>query len=385
MRIAMIGQKGLPATYGGPERHVEELARRLVERGHSVRVYVRTHYGQRDASGRFLREHRGIELRTRPSLPTKHLDAITHTAICTLDAIPGRFDIVHYHALGPSTLGALPRLFGACTVATVHGLDWKRAKWGPLARAYLRFGEFAAARFVNGTICVSRTLAAYFKDRYGIAVSYIPNGIDIPLALPGSRQIEEQFGLTPGGYYLYLARLVPEKGCHYLISAYRSIETRRRLVITGGSAFTDEYVRRLHELAAGDPRILFTGFQYGEALAGLFAHAYLYVLPSDLEGLPITLLQALAHGAPVLVSDLAENLEVVGPQDQEPPVAMVFRAGSVEDLGRALTEAEQRGADLGAMARRGRSRVERQYRWDRIAEQTEACYRRLLSQPLGPP
>ncbi|MDD8047232.1 MAG: glycosyltransferase family 4 protein [Verrucomicrobiota bacterium] len=374
MKIAMIGQKGVPATYGGPERHVEELGRRLAAMGHEVSVYVRPYYGQSAKEGGFLKEYLGMRLYTLPSIRTKHLDAISHSFLATVHAIPRGMDIVHFHAQGPSTVAWLSRAGRSRTVATVHGLDWQREKWGRLASAYLKLGEISSARWVDGTICVSRTMTEYYEKKYGIHPAYIPNGIRMPGEV-GNAQIRAQWGLDRGGYYLFLARLVPEKGCHYLVQAFRRLKTDRRLVITGGGVYTDAYVQRLRELAGDDPRILFTGYQYGEVLEELYANAYLYILPSDLEGLPITLLEAMSHATPALVSDIPENLEVLdGAKDSTRGVGLTFPRGAEQGLEERLAWAEGHPEEIATMGRAGRDRVSSAYDWDQIAQQTADFY-----------
>ena len=217
MKIAMIGQKGMPATYGGVERHVQELACRLAKRGHEVSVYCRMHYT------RVRGHHLGVHLIRHPSIRTKHFDAMSHCAVATVDSLFREFDIIHYHALGPSLFASLPRLAGKKTVVTVHGLDWQREKWGKFAQWFLRHCEQPAVRFPDATIVVSKTLKRYFSERHNMKTTFIPNGTPIPeLREPNKLR---QFGLDSGRYILFVGRLVPEKGCHFLVEAFSRLDT----------------------------------------------------------------------------------------------------------------------------------------------------------------
>ncbi len=367
LRVAMIGQKGYPPVGGGIERHVAELAGRLVARGFAVDVYSRPHYsrvcGDTDIPGlRVLRV---------PSLPTKHLDAFSHTFLSSLDALRRGTDIIHYHALGPGLLAWMPRVFsGKRVVVTVHGLDWQREKWGRFAREVLKLGEAASCRFPHRTIVVSRALQAHFQAQRGVATAYIPNGITPPSPL-GPELLRAE-GL-PEAYVLFAARLVPEKGLHLLLEAHAQLpaELRRAfpLVVAGDAGFTRGYAQRLREQA--HPEVRFLGFVHGPLLESLFANATVMVLPSTLEGLSITLLEAMSHGRCCLVSDIPPNVEAAG------GCAAVFASGDAGSLHRELAgllQAEGRRADLGA---RARVHAVANYSWDTVADQTATLYRRL--------
>ncbi len=382
--IAILGSKGIPPTFGGIEHHVSHLAHRLAGQGFRIKVYARSYYTQ--IEGRY----QGLEIIRLPSVYTKHLDAISHTALATLHMMLQPVDVAHYHAQGPSIFALLPRLFGIRTVTTVHGLDWKREKWGAFAKRCLQFGEYASARFPTRTIAVSRTLKAYYEKQYGRPVHYVPNGIDLK-ELPGSQEIREKHGLEPHDYLLFVGRLVPEKGCHYLIEAFRAIDTKKKLVIAGGSSHSDEYFASLRRLAGDDPRIVFLGYVYGEALDELYAHSYLYVQPSDLEGLSIALLEALSFGAAVLASDIPENLEVLSeentpagdwnaiPPGDGPPVGFVHRQGDIAHLQEMIETLLGDPAAVDIMRPKGREWLRQRYDWDRIADETAAIYREIAS------
>ena len=359
MKIAMIGQKGIPATYGGIERHVEEISRRLVARGHEVTVYCRFHYTPLQA------EHHGVKIVRLPSWNTKHLDTATHVAVSTLHALGQGYDLVHYHALAPSAFAFLPRWFGARTVVTVHGLDWQREKWGHVASWALRQCEGPAVRFPDRTIVVSRTLQSYFRDHHHRETVYIPNGTHLPQSRPPTRL--EGFDIEPGKYVLFVGRLVPEKGAHYLIEAFQNIRGDLKLAVVGGMSFTEGYVAELRKQESDRIRML--DYVYGETLEELWSNAYLVVLPSTMEGLSIALLEALSHGRCVLMSDIPENLEVAA------DCAVAFRSRDIADL----TEKLQKLVDDPALVRHyeslARRRIQEHYNWDRVVDALEDVYR----------
>ncbi len=366
MKIAMIGQKGIPATIGGIERHVEELSTRLASRGHAVTVFCRPYYTS--LRGRW----RGVRLASLPSVRTKHLDAISHTALATATVLTGRYDIVHYHAIGPSSLSFLPRMLGKRVVATVHALDWRRRKWGAGARWFLRMGESAAARFPHEVITVSRLLAERFREAHGRETHYIPNGV-----IPGQKKPIEglsRFGLEAGKYVLYLGRLVPEKGCHVLVEAFRALRTDMKLAMVGDTAFSGDYVRSLQQAASGDSRIIFTGALEGLLKDEAFSNAALFVLPSEIEGLPIALLEALSYGTCVLASDIPENVEALG-DNRGVLHGELFRADSAEALRMRMADLLQSSDRRRTIGESGRDFVLKTYDWDEITRKTEKVYR----------
>ena len=367
MRIAMIGQKGIPSRMGGVEVHVEELAKRLVQQGHSVVVYCRKTYCQE-----LKQEHEGIKLKYIPSINTKHLDAIIYSILATVHALFQGFDVFHFHALGPSTVAFLPRLFGKKVVCTIHGLDWQRDKWGGFARKYLQFGEVCAAKFANAAITVSENLVSYFRHKYKKEAVFIPNGVNMPVIKPANL-ITAQYGLKKNEYILYLGRLVPEKGIHYLIDAYNRLKPSMKLVIAGGSSHTTEYVQQIHDMAAGCENILFTGFVQGEVLEELFSNAYLYVLPSDLEGMPISLLEAMSYGQACLVSDIDENKAVVG------KYGFYFSQGNINSLYKALRKLTSGQQSFERYKASAMKYVQENFNWDDVALRHNKVYESLMT------
>jgi glycosyltransferase involved in cell wall biosynthesis len=371
LRIAMIGQKGLPATFGGVERHVEELGCRLAARGHDVVVYNRPNY----APAR-LREYKGMSVRTLPTVPSKHLDTMVHSLFSTASALTSGVDIVHYHALGPGVPAVLPRYGSAAQVVlTVHGLDSERAKWGRAARTLLRGAEWLSARVPDATIVVSRALVEHYARRHHRSTWYIPNGVDKPAS--GSRETVERLGISPGSYLLFVGRLVPEKAPDLLIRAFRRVPGDARLVIAGGSSFTDEYVDSLRALAAADPRVLLAGYVFGPELEALYANAAAFVLPSLLEGLPLTLLEAASHATPIIASDIAPHLEVLG---FDAPGRRLVSAGDEDSLAQTMQKALEAPAEEKQGAVELRDEVLQAYRWEDTVDATEALYEAVMAE-----
>ena len=358
MRVAMIGQKGIPATYGGIERHVDEIARRLVPRGVQVDVFCRLYYTPAGTS------YHDVGLLRRPSVHTKHLDTATHVAWCTIESMMRRYDVVHFHALGPSLFASLPRLTGSRTVVTVHGLDWQREKWGKAASWVLRHCEGPAAHFPNRTIVVSKTLREHFRKVHGIEAVYIPNGTLMPQPRPPRKLAA--LGLEPGKYVLFVGRLVPEKGVHYLCEAFSRIHTDMKLALVGGLSFSQDYVSLLKRYESDRIRLL--DYVFGEALEELWSNAYCVVQPSTMEGLSIALLEALSYGRCVLVSDIPENMEVAE------ECALSFRSKDVEDLRSKLDHLIHHPEEVERYGAQARAHIAQHYSWDNVAESTARLY-----------
>jgi glycosyltransferase involved in cell wall biosynthesis len=380
MRIAMVGQKGIPTRFGGIERHVELLSVRLGKAGHEVLVYTRPWY-----SDTAFDCPEGVKAIVTPTIRTKHLDAIVHTFTSTLHAIRAGVDIIHFHGVGPSLLSWVPRLLapGVRVVSTFHCIDRKHQKWGLFARLMLGLGERFACTFPHETITVSRGLRAYCEKNFGRCAHYIPNGIEEPA--PGEQgwsDVLERYGLEPGGYIVMVSRLVRHKGAHHLIRAFRRIKRSggaygKKLVIVGDSAFTDDYVLELKQLAAGDEDIVFTGYQSGADLDLLFAGSYMVVHPSESEGLPISVLEAMSYGKTVLTSDIPENMEAVN------EYGVTFRNTDVEDLALKMVHLIRHPhvvSERGAQAKR---HVIRNYHWDGVADEVEGVYHSLVRVPIA--
>ncbi|MDD5043047.1 MAG: glycosyltransferase family 4 protein [Patescibacteria group bacterium] len=367
----MIGQKGIPAIYGGIEKHVEELSVRLAGFGVEVSVYCRPWYSN---NGESLKVFKGVNLVYLPSLKTKHLDAISHTFLATLHALYKKADIIHYHGVGPSLLAWLPRILSPRTkvITTFHCIDRKHQKWGWFAKLSLRLGEWAACRFAHKTIAVSKVLKQYCNEVYDCETIYIPNGVNVEPAREFGDNLIKQFGLERGNYIAMVSRLVKHKGAHYLIEAFRGLKTNLKLVIVGGSAFTDKYVGELKDLAGDNSDIIFTGFQSGETLKQLFSNALFIVHPSESEGLPISVLEAMSFGKVALTSDIPENLEAVE------NYGYTFSNKSVLDLREKIKILISNKKDLESLGAKARDFVGANYNWDKIARQVCDNYFSLM-------
>ena len=374
MRIAFIGGRGVGSAYSGIERYYEEVGSRLVDRGHRVVAYARVHFTPDVAS------FRGVEVRRIPTLRMKHLETMVHSILATIDVCFRRVDLVQYHALGSSPLAWIPRLAGKKTIVSVRGLDWQRAKWGALARWYLRFCEITSVRCPNATAVVSRTLARHFAEVHGVAVRYIPNGVERPPLRPPAAI--KAFGLGERDYFLYAGRLSPEKGLECLIEAHQRAATGVRLVIAGGTSYSDRYIGKLRALAG--PEVVFTGFQTGETLEELYGNALAFVLPSHMEGLSVALLEALSYGLPAITSDIPENRELV-----DACGGHVFPIDDVNTLAGLLRRVATDREGARRLGEQCRERVRAQFGWDWVAEATERFYLEVLDrsdrQPAAPP
>lgn len=370
MKIAMIGQKGIPSRAGGVEIHVEELAAGLIEAGAEVDVYCRRYYCKNR-----VKEHRGIHLIYVPTISTKHLDAIIYTLLATIIALGKGYDVFHYHACGPSSLCWIPKLFGKKVVCTSHGLDWKRAKWGTFGQDYLKFGEKIIGKYADEIIVLNDPMKEYFLETYGRDTNVIPNGVEEPAILT-AELIKERWGLEKESYILFLGRLVPEKGIHYLIEAYQKLKTDKKLVIAGGSSHSDDYVERLAAMSLDNDNIIMTGFVSGKLLEELYSNAFLYVLPSDVEGLPISLLEAMSYKRCCLTSDIQENTTTS--KDK----AFAFKKGNVQDLYDKLKEIDSLPVEeVRRIGEEAGQYVLDTYRWKTVVDKTETVYEKVQISP----
>lgn len=312
LRIAMLGHKRIPSREGGVEIVVSELSTRMSDRGHKVTCYNRK--GHHVSGVAFDKdtasEYRGVRLKSVWTLDKRGLAAMTSSFFAAVAAAFSRYDVVHFHAEGPCAMLWLPKLFGKKCIATIHGLDHQRAKWGRFASLYILAGEKCAVRFADEIIVLSRNVQKYFEDKYGRETVFIPNGVN-RAEKRAADEITEKYGLQSQEYILFLGRLVPEKGIRYLIEAYKQIKTDKKLVIAGGSSDTSDFEQELKLLSQDDERIIFTGFVEGNILEELYSNAYIYVLPSDLEGMPLSLLEAMSYGNCCLTSDIPECKDVI--------------------------------------------------------------------------
>ena len=367
----MFGQKRIPSREGGVEIVVEELAVRMAALGHDVTCYNRGghHVSGAEFDAVARKTYQGVRMKTVPTLDKKGLAAATSSFFAALSCSFSNADVVHIHAEGPAFMCWLPKLFGKKVVVTVHGLDWQREKWKRgFGSRYIRAGEKMAVRFADEIIVLSRNVQIYFQETYGRDTVWIPNGVTRPeIAVP--QQIRERFGLKKDDYFLFLGRLVPEKGIHYLLEAYREVNTGKKLVIAGGVSDSGEYADELLAQTKGDDRVVFTGFVQGQCLAELYSNAYLYVLPSDVEGMPLSLLEAMSYGNCCVVSDIPECTEVV--EDK----TVVFPRGNVAALTAALQNLCNSPARVDAYKEISREYICKKYNWDDVVKKTIQLYR----------
>ena len=372
MKVAMLGHKVVPSRRGGIENVLTTLCPMLVEMGVEVTCYNR-------ASDKVENEYvgtvqnkmyKGVRIKKAWTVNFRGFAAMIASFTAAIAAAFGKYDVIHFHAEGPCAALWIPKLFGKKCVATVHGLDWQREKWGKgFASKYIKFGEKVLAKYADEVIVLSQAAYDYFKETYGRETTIIHNGISRPMRKE-AKLICEKYGLEKDGYICVVSRLTAEKGIHYLIDAYNKIETDKKLVIAGDTSDTDDYVSMLKEKAAGNPNIIFTGFVSGDLLNEIYSNAYLSVLPSDLEGMSLCLLEALAYRNALLCSDIPENTAVA--EDK----AIYFKKGDVEDLAQklnmlcddvTLVEQYRDGADEFILSK---------YSWQDVAKATCALYQK---------
>ncbi len=358
LRVAFIGGRGIIGKYSGVESFYEKAGRGLASRGYEVTAYCRTYFTPDQ------KEYAGIKIVRLPTIRSKHLDTFVHSLLSTIHACFSHYDIVHYHTLGPSVFAFLPRLFGKETLVTVQGLDWQRKKWSWFARLVLQAGEWTSAHFPDRTIVVSRTLQNYYLSRYGRPVSYVPNGTDLLSRRTGP--CFTRFGLQPESYVLFLGRFSPEKNLDLLVDVFEQIDTPMKLILAGGSSHSDEYMTRLRSHENG--KIRFLDWLSGDTLEEILTNAALFVLPSDLEGLSLALLDAMAAGVCVLASDVPENREAIG------DAGFTFRAGNPLDFRRMLASLLLNPDLRRSTAQRAQERVKAQFLWTRVVDDLERVY-----------
>lgn len=369
LRIAMLGHKRIPSREGGVEIVVEELSTRMVKKGHKVTCFNRKghHTGGKDFDSKKLSEYKGIKLKNVLTIDKKGLSAVSSSVSASIRSAFGKYDVVHIHAEGPSFMCWLPKFFRKKVVVTIHGLDHRRAKWGKFASRYIMQGERNAVRFADEIIVLSKGVQQYFKDTYNRNTVLIPNGVTKP-NLREPQLIKEKFGLEKDSYILYLGRLVPEKGIKYLLQAFKDVKTDKKLVIAGGSSDTDAFMNELKEMGKGDDRIIFTGFVQGQILEELYSNAYIYTLPSDLEGMPLSLLEAMSYGNCCLTSDISECADVV--EDK----AVTFEKSNVQDLREKLQKLCDTPSMVADYKNNASQFICNKYNWDDVVEQTLDLY-----------
>ena len=365
----MFGQKRL-SREGGIEIVVKELCTRMAKNGYTVTCYNRSGHHVSGAEYDKKTEYEGINQKCVPTIEKKGLAAVSSSFFAALYSAFGKYNVVHIHAEGPAFFSWLPKLLGKRVIVTVHGLDWQREKWkSGFGSKFIKQGEKNAVKYADEIIVLSKGVHDYFRNQYGRETRFIPNGVNRP-EIRKAELITDKFGLTKDSYILFLGRLVPEKGIRYLVETFKNVKTEKKLVIAGGSSDTDSFMKELKELAKDDKRIIFTGFVQGQMLEELYSNAYIYTLPSDLEGMPLSLLEAMSYGNCCLVSDIQECTEVV--EDK----ALIFKKSNVQDLQNKLQEACDRTEKIMELKQQAADYICKKYNWDDVVEETLKLYRR---------
>jgi len=373
VKIAMIGHKRVPSREGGVEIVVEELSTRLVKNGHQVDIYNRKGKNvqdkRADLKNKKIKEYKGTKIITIPTINKKGIDALVYSFFASIKASFKKYDVLHYHAEGSCAMLWIPHILKKKIVVTIHGLDWQRSKWGGFASKYIKFGEKMAVKYANEIIVLSKGVQEYFKETYGRDTIFIPNGVNKP-TIRKPEIIKERYGLNKDEYILFLARIVPEKGLDYLIEAYNNLNTDKKLVIAGGASHTNSYLDTIKEKANKNKNIILTGFVQGKELDELYSNCYIYCLPSDVEGMPISLLEAMSYGKNCVVSNIEENTQVVE------NMATTFEKSNSEDLTKKLIDV------LEGKNRKTEKELQdyilNKYNWDEITNITQKLYYRII-------
>lgn len=364
MKIAYIVLKGMPVG-GGIEKYTEEVGARLAAKGHEVTVYATRNYGALDGI------YKGMHIRTVPTVCKRSFEKMSASFMATMhQIIKGDADVIHFHAFGPAAFCMIPKMLGRNVIVQGHGLEWKRSKWNIGGRMFLRLTEIPSVSVPDALTVVSKEQQRYLKEKYRKDSTYIPTGVNVPQF--ENPDLIQQFGLTGNDYILFAARLVREKGVHYLIEAYNRLKTDVKLVIAGDAQLEEKYKSELHRLAAGNERIIFTGFASGKLLCELYSNARIFVLPSEIEGLPTALLEAMSYGNCCLVSDIPENLEAMN------GLGYSFKNGDVTDLRAQLEFLASNQTARDAYKEHAKEHVLANHSWDMIADRFESLYKAVV-------
>ncbi|MBR3019906.1 MAG: glycosyltransferase family 4 protein [Clostridia bacterium] len=362
MKIAMIGHKRFNPLEGGIEKVVYEQSIRMAARGHKVICYDRGGKGlyDTDYEAKGLKEYKGVRIVTIPTVKGA-AEVPLYSFLAVFRAVIDGCDVICFHGSGSCNMIPIGRLFRKRCIGLIHGIDSRRDKWHGFAVKYLEHGEKTAAKMANACLVLSEHDRQYFKEKYGADTIRFANGVAKP-ERKSPDIIQQKHGLTEGSYILALSRITPEKGLHYLIEAYRDVASEKKLVIAGGMDSPD-YEKQLRDLADGDPRVMFAGFVKGQEKAELYSNAYLYCMPSNLEGMANTLLEAMAYGNCCLLSDIAENKEPAGDH------ALYFHKGDAAGLRSQLADLVKSPETVERYRRTAADYVCERYNWDLITDQ----------------
>lgn len=375
MKVAMIGHKVVPSRRGGIENVLTSLCPLLAESGVDVTCYNRS---TDKVENEYIdmvdhNKYRGVTLKKAWTIEAKGISAMISSFTAAISATFAGFDVLHFHAEGPCAAMWIPKMFGKRCVATVHGLDWQREKWsGSFASKYIKFGEKVMVKCADEIIVLSESAKAYFKETYNRDTVLIHNGMDKP-TIKQAEKIIELYGLSKGDYICTVSRLTAEKGLHYLIEAYNNIKTDKKLVIAGDTSDTDEYVAYIKQMAGDNPNIIFTGFISGDILKEIYSNAYIVAVPSDIEGMSISLLEALAYGNAVLCSDIPENTLVT--EDK----AINFKKSDVADLQNKLQNMCDDNLCVENLKHGVDDFILEKYNWNDVAVATRNLYEKVLT------
>jgi len=368
MRIAILGTRGIPASYGGFETFAEHLATRLVARGHHVTVYCRAHY----VSPRQL-EYHGVKLVVLPTIRHKYFDTVIHTFLSAIHAVSGRYDAALICNCANAPFSPILRLTGTPVAINVDGLEHKRKKWGWLGRRYYRFAEYLSTLLPNEMVTDAQVIQDYYLARHNASSTMIAYGSEVERR--PDRATVRKWRVEPNRYVLYVSRLEPENNAHLVIEAFKKVRTAYRLLIVGDAPYAEHYINSLKALARGDKRIIFTGFVFGQDYRALQQNAYCYIHATEVGGTHPALLEAMGYGNCVLTLATPENIEVVG----EAGVPYIDEFDLSEKLQRVLRD----GSLVQAFRNRAQQRIQSHYDWETVVDQYEQLFARMSGQVVA--
>ena len=361
MRIAILGIRGVPANYGGFETFAEQLGSRLVASGHEVTVYGRDRYVPRT-----LTTYRGMRVVRLPAPRSKYLETVVHSLFAAVHALTRRYDVVYVCNSANVPAVMLLRLAGTRVALNVDGLEWQRAKWSGVGRAYYRACAWLAARLPVHVVTDARVIQAYYREAYGRATSYFPYGAEIESVADDGTLAS--FGLTARAYVLFVSRLEPENNAHVVIEAMRGVKTSLPLVIVGDAPYAGDYIDRLR--SSDDPRVRFLGAVYGDGYRVLQSNAAVYVQATEVGGTHPALVEAMGHGAAILANDVPEHREALGDAGR-------YYTG-VEGLRDALQALLDDEAAATRLREAAQQRAREEYSWDAVAADYERWFTELV-------